>query len=239
MNGPETNTTAEPAATADTSSTPTASGASGTAAAPSSSAGQDRRASESAGTKAAEPGSLSGDEAFQINCLRNARYHEDRERYYSRLHRWTMFVVVVTGTATITSLLIKVPEVATASAIFSALSGAMDLVFDVSGRAKLHASLRQRFYALLAAAIANESTLTQLRKTATLIYADEPPCMHAVNAIAYNGAMDAYGRPQKKKLLINLHHRMFRNILSFATTSFISFEEKEERRKAKQGWWPW
>src|SRR5262249_17537327 len=42
-----------------------------------------------------------------------------------------------------------------------------------------------------------EYPLAALRAEAALVYADEPPCMHGVNALAYNAAMTAFDRPKK------------------------------------------
>jgi hypothetical protein len=57
-------------------------------------AGQPRDASGSQTSIALTPR-----EEFVIDCLRNARYHEDRERFFARIHR-TAFVTVASGTAT-------------------------------------------------------------------------------------------------------------------------------------------
>jgi hypothetical protein len=52
------------------------------------------------GAAAAEAGSpLDERTEFKIECLKNARYHEDREAFFSRLHKATMLVAVLGGTA--------------------------------------------------------------------------------------------------------------------------------------------
>jgi hypothetical protein len=110
---------------------------------------------------------------FQIDCLRSARYHEDRERFFARIHRATMFTVVASGTASL-AWIRATPYLAG----LITLVGLIDLVFDVSGKARLHASLRRRVYDLLAISENDAYPLPKLREQASQIYGDEPPCMH-------------------------------------------------------------
>jgi hypothetical protein len=159
-------------------------------------------------------------EAFQITLLRNSHYHEDRERFFAWWHKVTMFVVVLGAIATFAPI-----DKYWIAALVIAFAGLVDLVFDVSGRARLHASLRRRIYDLLAEAQDNDVDLTKMRKRAIDVYADEPPCMHAVNALAYNSAMASFERPQKLQLRIRWWQRIFRNVWPFPETDFKTFEE--------------
>jgi hypothetical protein len=161
---------------------------------------------------------LSPREEFVIECLRNARYHEDRERFFARIHRTAMFIVVVSGTATFAW--VKAAHYLTA---LLTLAGLLDLVFDVSGKARLHASLRRRVYDILAQAEDPARSIEGLREQAVSVYADEPPCMHAANLIAFNGAMDSLHRPRSLKYKIGWHHRLFRHVWPFASTEFKTY----------------
>ena len=82
---------------------------------------------------------------------------------------------------------------ASASAMLKKLEASVTLAATLDGSARLHASLKHRVYALLAQAEEGEIPIEKLREQAALVYANEPPCMHAVNAVAYNGAMLASG----------------------------------------------
>src|ERR1043166_8554061 len=63
-------------------------------------AGQQERDGSSGGpTPPTRPGELSERNLFRISLVRNAHYHEDRERFFARAHRVAMFVVVASGTA--------------------------------------------------------------------------------------------------------------------------------------------
>jgi hypothetical protein len=163
---------------------------------------------------------LSERDSLRISLVRNAHYHEDRERFFARTHRVAMFVVVASGTASF--------AFAKSTPIFAGiitLTGLIDLVFDVSGKARLHASLRRRIYDVLAQAEDESRSVAQLREQAVRIYADEPPCMHAVNALAYNAAMLAFNRPHKYLLKIDPYYRILRHWLSFASVKFKTYEE--------------
>lgn len=185
---------------------------------------------QNAGEFPAGPATTEGSEEiterqkFQINCFRNARYHEDRERFFARWHKTTMFIVVAAGAASFASIEAKywiLPAIIT-------LSGLVDLVFDVSGKARLHAALRRRIYEILAQAEDERSDLVKLREQAIAIYADEPPCMHAANKLAYNEAMATFGRPLRYQFKLLNRHRFLRNVWPFAGTEFKTFEELGE-----------
>lgn len=163
--------------------------------------------------------------SFQIECLKNARYHEDREVFFARLHKLTMLVAVLGGTATFAF----VSQFKLFAALI-AIAGVVDLVFDVSGKARLHAALRRRVYDVMAQAENANRDLSELKEQAARIYADEPPCMHAVNALAYNAAMQAFGRPEKYQFPVSGWHRAFRHWWPFTADDFKTHDEI-----AKQG----
>ena len=181
--------------------------------------GTDKAAAS--GAAAAEAGSpLDERTEFKIECLKNARYHEDREAFFSRLHKATMLVAVLGGTASFAFV--------KQFMIFAALvtiAGAVDLVFDVSGKARLHAALRRRVYDILAQAEDPTRSIASLREQAVRVYADEPPTMHAVNALAYNAAMLAFDRPEKYLFPISLWHRALRHWWPFTADDFKTYDE--------------
>jgi hypothetical protein len=163
---------------------------------------------------------LTAREEFVIDCLRNARYHEDRERFFARIHKGAMFCVVASGTATL-AWVRKAPVFA----VIITLAGLLDLVFDICGKARLHASLRRRIYDLLAQAEDSTRSIESLREQAVQVYADEPPCMHAANIIAFNGAMESLHRPRQFQYKIEWYHRFLRHVWPFASTNFKTYGE--------------
>jgi hypothetical protein len=194
---------------------------SSTAATASSSAGS--RGNDAAASRAAsseETAPLDPLVALQIECVRNARYHEDRELFFSRLHKVTMLIAVLGGAASFAFV--------SQFKIFAALvtiAGVVDLVFDVSGKARSHAALRRRVYDVLAQTEDPTRTLASLKEQAVRIYADEPPTMHAVSALAYNAAMQAFDRPEKYQFPISTWHRALRHWWPFTAEDFKTREE--------------
>lgn len=166
---------------------------------------------------AADPASsLTDIQSFEIKCLASALYHEDRERFFAWTHRAAMFLVVASGTAALSPLKETYPVGIPA---FITLIGLLDLVFDLSGKARLHATLRKQIYAILADV--GHDDLKDLERRLTLVYAEEPPCMHAVNALAYNQAMRSYGRPDEFQLVIGWRETMLRHLWPFTPASFV------------------
>ncbi len=172
---------------------------------------------------ASAPAEIDTELGFKIRCLSSALYHEDRERFFAWLHRWAMFFVVASGTAAFLPIKAEHPLLLTGIATFA---GLIDLVFDVSGKARLHATLRKQIYAVLADV--GHIDLKELERRLTLIYADEPPCMHAANAVAYNRAMVSYGRPADALLTTGWRGSIVRHFWPFTHNDFPTNAEVKE-----------
>lgn len=177
-------------------------------------------------------------EEFQFNCLRNARYHEERERFFLRLRRFGSFFVVLLGSASFTSILVTVPRftsfvtpegVGLIASLIVTLAALFDLVFDLSGMANRHSTLKRSAYDLLAQSLDESRPIERLQEQLIRNYADEPPTMHAVSAMAYNEAMAAFGHPPHLQFKIGKWHRRLRNYFSFASATFETYEELGEQ----------
>jgi hypothetical protein len=131
-----------------------------------------------------------------------------------------MTLVIVGGVLTVASFTQQWPLLIAVAGAAVTLLGTLDLALNIDGSARLHAALKQRVYALLAQAEDDSVSLGSLREQAALIYADEPPCMHAVNAVAYNGAMQAFDRPARYLLQVHWWQRVLRNVFAFGSTEF-------------------
>jgi hypothetical protein len=165
---------------------------------------------------------ISNVDLFKIKALSSAMYHEEREQFFASAHRVAMFVVVAAGTAALSPLRTEWPNTFPA---LIALFGLIDLVFDVSGKSRLHATLRKSIYTILAEAEVNQPTLSELERRLVLIYADEPPCMHAVSAISYNRAMSSFGRPHKYLMSVGAWHARVRNFWPFSANYFKTYQQ--------------
>lgn len=153
--------------------------------------------------------------SFQIECLRATKYHEDREWFFAAVHRVAMFIVVAFGTA----IFADVKRAPVFAAIVT-LAGLIDLVFDVSGKARKHADQRRRIFDILAQVEDETKPLAGLREQLIKTYADDLPTMHAVNALAYNSAMAAFGRDANEFIKVSGWQRFWRHLVPFSSLSF-------------------
>jgi hypothetical protein len=164
-------------------------------------------------------------ELLQFRCVRNAAYHEDWEYHYARVHRGLMFIVVFFGTLSIgASLAIYLSSGhdniwPTAGTFVAVVAGLVDVVWNIDGLAREHSILRRRCYDLVARMQAGEP-IDSLQAAFTRIIADEPPAMHAVNALAFNAAVDALGRPIEQKYVLKPWQIWLRHWLRFQPNEF-------------------
>lgn len=182
------------------------------------------------------PDPLTSRERMAAEALRNACYHEDRGRFYSAVHRWMMFFVVVLGSTAFVSVVGYCPEWAKSHVLalagpFTAIIGLIDLVFDPPGKARLHDRLRRESVVLRAEI--QDSTIedSSLEGSLTRLYVDDPPTMHAVSALAYNRAMKAHGRPDSDLLEVGQSARMLRHWCAYDATRFRTLGELDETKR--------
>jgi hypothetical protein len=158
---------------------------------------------------------------IRFEALQNAIYHSSRRRFFELLTRFLSFLVVVTGTAAVANLHVAEPRIMAAVA---AAIGAMQLVFDCGGRARLHEKLQSQYFQLISAidGTVNPTDTDRAKWEAqlSLIYADEPPPMRALDAVAYNKACDSLGYTGSARLKVNWWQALFRHLWSFPNTRF-------------------
>jgi hypothetical protein len=115
---------------------------------------------------------------IKFDALRNAIYHASRRRFFELLTRFLSFLVVVSGTLAVATLANWDPRWPAAGA---AVIGALQLVFDFNGRARLHENLQRRYFELIAkiekTLKVTEQEIADWKSDLNLIYADEPPPM--------------------------------------------------------------
>jgi len=179
-----------------------------------------------------EVAGLSGFDLLRFRCLRNAAYHDDRERHFAAFHKAMMFLVVLFGMIAF-GLEMSVDNLnpyAPIATLISATAGIVDLVFDLDGRARLHVGLKRRFFDLLARLEKGEK-LARIEEEITRSYPDEPPTMHAVNSMAFNAAVDGLGRPTGQKYVLTPWQILIRHWWPFEPNSFPT---EDEARRADQ-----
>jgi hypothetical protein len=162
----------------------------------------------------------------KFDALRNAIYHVSRRNYFDLLSRILNFLVVILGASVAgkAAHVVHVPETALEFGVL--LVATAQLTFDFSYRARTHEILQKDYYNMLAE-IELDPTPDQKRYDAKLytIAADEPMPMRALDALAYNAALDATtSDPEIKRnnrLWIPKTHRLLRHILVFHAHEYI------------------
>ena len=168
-------------------------------------------------------------EIVRFNILRNALYHTARRRALERLNRAFNFLIVVLGTAAFGDVLTFHDLRAEWIGATVAVIGALQLVFDFGRQARDHQMLQRDYYSLLAEAeAALEPTPDQASEwwsRMLRITADEPPTLRALDAKAYNDAIDAMGWDAEERLIVPWIHRRL--------GSFIAFEGHNYKKRTE------
>ena len=150
-------------------------------------------------------------EDIRFDCLRNALYHTARRRTCETLARWMNLLVIVLGTTAVSSILepwVSAEYLAAAAAIV----GALNMTFDFAGKARDHMQLQSAYYDMLAGteevSQPQDCDIAALDARLTRIYCAEPPVLRAIDAKAYNDALESLGcyKPEDR-LYIPVWHR--------------------------------
>lgn len=167
---------------------------------------------------------------LRFNVLRNALYHTARRRHFEAGNRAFNFLVIILGAAAISDLFTALnldPRWIGASV---AVIGALQLVIDFGGKARDHQMLQRAYYELLAEI--ERETMPALEQIAhwqaqqTTIAADEPPTLRAIDAKAYNDALDSIDTfRQDQRLRIPFHHRLLGNLIAFDGHNYKKLSE--------------
>ena len=132
------------------------------------------------------------------------------------MNRLINLLIIVSGAAAVSDLFGPMVDVRW-FAFAATFAGALQLVFDFGGRAKEHEFLQKRFYEVITAIersrTATDEDLCRWRADLVAIYADEPPTMRALDAIAYNNAGDALNMPMRIK--IGFWRSLMRHVMPF------------------------
>ena len=168
-------------------------------------------------------------ENIRFNALRNALYHTGRRRSFERLNRWFNFAVILVGAAGVSEIFGKVHGALGDNGpviygIMVAAIGAAQLAFDFGGNARDHQSLQRDYYNLLAdieeTVEPSEQQLAAWNGRLTRIASDEPPIMRAIDAKAYNDAIDAMELDRGQLLHLPIYHRVLGRFFSYDGFTF-------------------
>jgi hypothetical protein len=169
------------------------------------------------GRKSSTPAAAPSPTLRQIRkqCLFNMQYHAAREAYLDGIHRWFMFLVIVLGASAIIDIAPNYPFLKIALPAASAVIGAMDLAFDLSNRARIHAVMRRRYSDILNSCLRNPDELAVADANLIELAGEEEPAFHALIAVCHNAAETQVYGDDVEHLKVPLHHRIFQNVLRF------------------------
>jgi hypothetical protein len=162
--------------------------------------------------------------AVRFNALRNAIYHTSRRRFLDLANRLLSLIVVASGALAVAQFAEQLHIAPTVYAFVAAMAGLLQLVFDFGGAARTHEFLQRRFYELSAEITEKkeptDDDLARWEATLNHLYAEEPPPMRAVDAIAYNAAIDSVDPKKEGRIRLRWWQVAFAQVWSFSDTAF-------------------
>jgi len=137
-----------------------------------------------------------------------------------------MFGVICLGAVALTDFLprifhsafgveIETVAVKEASAALAAIFAALDLTFDLSNRARLHALMKRRYFELASDVVAGKATLLEAQACLDKFSADEEPAYYALLIASWNAAQEMVYGDDAKCYKIPRPHLWLKNIWRF------------------------
>jgi|GEM_PF-2013584 len=175
-----------------------------------------------------------------FETLKGAFYHEIRESYFIGWHKRLMFLIALSGTAAASTVLSNYATLAPYIGILITILGLVDLVFDVSGKAREHGYLRKRFMELYGDCHGDPLDESGLNRRLFALYAEEPPQYRAVNAVAYNLARRTlFDDKEERRLVISKPQRLLKNWWRFGGADFNRKSEANRRSLIRRIFGEW
>jgi hypothetical protein len=193
-------------------------------------------------TEQVEDDALSG---AKFNALRNAIYHVARRNFFDLINRLLNFIVIVLGASVAGKAAKLFPHFDDLYLEMAVLVFATaQLAFDFGYRARTHEILQMKYYEMLAE-IELDPKPSPRKYEAKLytIAAGEPMPMRALDALAYNAALDSTTSEsqilEKHRLWVPYSHRLLRYFVAFHAyqyrpeSEFVSAWAKLRKRFSK------
>jgi hypothetical protein len=171
----------------------------------------------------------------KFNALRCAIYHTERRNFFDLSNRGLNFLVIIFG-AGVAGKATKLFHIEELWLEFGVLVFATaQLAFDLGYRARTHEFLQRKYFEMLAEMELDPSPERKKWDAKLFVIAsDEPMPMRALDALAYNAALDATTSDidikRANRLRVPLFHRWLRH--------FVSFHAHEYRPQSDHcPWW--
>ncbi|MDO9428409.1 MAG: hypothetical protein Q7T93_16455 [Methylobacterium sp.] len=189
-----------------------------------------------------ETGRVTTLDEIEGHVLRAIRYHEARARFLDFWRRVFDFLVVVLGAGAVTTAFNKDGLAITLIGVALAAIGALQLVAGFSEKAGEHTSLKRRFCGILAMIMeargegaVNPRQTMKITKRWAAIWADEPPTLHVLEAIAHNAARRSreFDLDEDSLIEIGPWQSLTRNLSSWEGFEPLTRAERAARKAAK------
>jgi hypothetical protein len=169
----------------------------------------------------------------RFDALRNAIYHTERRTFLDWVNRSLNFWVIILGAGVAANIATQLKIDGRWLEFGVVLLATAQLVFDFGGRARTHEFLQKRYYEMLSEMEADniESQEVKAKWSGKLltIAADEPLTMRALDALAYNKAVDALvsdvAAAQSYRLHVGWWQRRLRQFIAFDGAQFLPIEQ--------------
>jgi hypothetical protein len=161
---------------------------------------------------------------LEHQALRGTLYHAARTRWLDGRNRIFSLIIILAGTATATDLTRGNDRAVLWLGVTIALVGALQLVCDFNGRARLHEMLQHRYRNLLTDIERDidptRQKCTEWTSEITRTAADEPETMRALYAIADNQATAATLGSTRPRLIVSPWRSLTRQLLPHNSSVF-------------------
>jgi hypothetical protein len=163
----------------------------------------------------------------RFDALRNAIYHTERRFFFDIINKLINFTVIALGASVAgkAAAQLHFPELWLELGVVAVATA--QLVFDFGSRARTHEFLQKRYYELLGEMETADSDAKRKHWGERLmtLAADEPMAMRALDALAYNKAVDAtIDDPQQvaeRRLHVPWLHRRLRHFIAFQGAKYL------------------
>ncbi len=155
----------------------------------------------------------------KFDALRNAIYHSARKNYYDSLNRMLNFLVIILG-AGVAGKVSEPFHLGERWLEFGViLFATLQLTFDFGYKARTHEFLQRKYNEMLAdIELEAAPDPAKWRSKLYTIASDEPMPMRALDALAYNAALDATisdpAVKQANRVRVPFLHRLLRHFLA-------------------------
>lgn len=157
--------------------------------------------------------------AAKFEAFLNGAYQADREAHLDRWHRNFMFAVILLGASSVADVLPE--ELMKWAQLATAAIGALDLVLNLSVRARTAAFLRKAYFEVAAELEEGSLTLEKAKANLLRLAGEEEPPYKAAHALAENWAAGAvYGTDEPVRCRVSWRHKLTRHYIHYASRDF-------------------